>query len=72
MLRTVAQCEAAIADCESRLSALKGHLIDVTARAESPKREKLVQLATNAVGILTRELESLQRALHEARVGEGR
>ena len=72
MLRTVLQCETAITDCESRLTALKGHLADVVTRPDSPKRRKLIEIATNAVQVLERELESLRHELGEARKREAK
>ena len=67
MFRTVAQCEAAIADCEARISILKASLTDVSARPESRKRERLIQIANNTVRFLELQLESLRQDLIGAR-----
>ena len=71
MLRTVAQCEAAVADCQNRLSTLHVALAEVLARPKSPKRDQLTQIATNAVRVLERQLKTLRRDLIAARKREG-
>ena len=63
MFRTVAQCKAAIADCEARIRILKASLTDVSARPESRKRERLIEIANNTVGFLELQLESLRQDL---------
>ena len=72
MLRTVAQCKAAVADCEQRLGALKLSLASVHAGPDSPKRDQLLEIAKNTVRVLERELESLRRDLSAAQERERR